>query len=148
MAEIRCVALAALVALGVLATACARTDPAEEARAAVTAFVEAGKRGDRETILDLLSVTDRQQAGDVDWTPLIAPNPELEYWVQGAIVDGELASVRLELEEAGESHGLDVQLVREEGEWRVAQERTLDRLSEAIAEEIYRELRGALDSER
>ena len=138
----------AMILLAVAACSSGPQEPAPEdaARAVVEEFFRAGKAGEVDRLISLLSEADRTTATtDPTWTPFVVESEGLEYIVGGARVEGDRASVRVKLGEGGLYEDLDLLLVREEGEFRILEQETLDRFAAALADDFARDTLGGMD---
>lgn len=126
-------------------------DEREDVRRVVREFVDTGKRGALAEHVALLSRTESEAArADADYSPLIAASEMLDYVVGRAIVEGDLASVHLSLKEDDWTDAFDVILAREQGEWRVMQEATVERIAKRMlgeTQDVTAFLNALADSE-
>ena len=118
----------ALVAVAALASACGRSDPERDVRAALTGFAKASAERDYQALCDRWFapslVAQVEEAGlpcETAVKPGIDAARRPELVVRGVEVDGDRASARVRTSAVNQAPSEDtVRLVRRDGEWRIA----------------------------
>ena len=108
-----------LVLLAGSLVSCSRSSPS----GTVTAFMEAGKAGNKDAAMQYLQSKDREflkkmEAKQPSGKEFGAPKGA-SYRIGEEKIDGETATVKVQLTEGGQEKTQELKLVRESGQWKI-----------------------------
>jgi len=140
------VIVAGIASLAVLAPACGKKAETSGPEATVRAFFDAVSSGDLDRARALLVKKDRESKN----TEL--KQRALEYEIGATDVEADETTVHVRITDEGKTQEMPMTLVREEGDWRISMDRTMEKmvgfsmddLADQLGKQMGEAMKGAM----